>query len=194
MSRKQGAQHAISDQGTFFTAFLSLCLLLTAHCLQSGELERSVQHTDEGALDFISLGALVHRIDPGVVPFRKASECQITSAAGFKLRREPRRLLRAQHRRRLRDGQTIGDLIASACARWRPLLQSLRADGVRGPNMAAVYSDRGHGVRAPSSSTTLERGGGPAQSRRIRRDAIFAGGSAGSTPAASSPALRDTAS
>ena len=26
----------------------------------------------EGALDFLSLGALVHRLDPGVIPFRKA--------------------------------------------------------------------------------------------------------------------------
>ncbi len=27
----------------------------------------------EGALDLVSLGALVHRIDPGIVPFRKAT-------------------------------------------------------------------------------------------------------------------------
>ena len=27
----------------------------------------------DGALDFLSLGALVHRLDPGIVPFRKAS-------------------------------------------------------------------------------------------------------------------------
>ena len=27
----------------------------------------------EGALDFVSLGALVHRLDPGIVPFRKAA-------------------------------------------------------------------------------------------------------------------------
>ena len=27
---------------------------------------------DDCALDFLSLGALVHRLDPGVIPFRKA--------------------------------------------------------------------------------------------------------------------------
>ncbi len=25
-----------------------------------------------GALDFLSLGGLVHRLDPGIIPFRKA--------------------------------------------------------------------------------------------------------------------------
>ena len=27
----------------------------------------------EGALDFLSVGALVHRMDTGVIPFRKAT-------------------------------------------------------------------------------------------------------------------------
>ncbi len=31
----------------------------------------------EGALDFVSLGALVHRLDPGIIPFYDATECQI---------------------------------------------------------------------------------------------------------------------
>ena len=31
----------------------------------------------DAALDFVSLGALVHRLDPGIVPFRKATECRI---------------------------------------------------------------------------------------------------------------------
>src|SRR6202162_229312 len=35
-----------------------------------------------GALDFLSLGALVHRLDPGIVPFRKAHECQIHVSGG----------------------------------------------------------------------------------------------------------------
>ncbi len=26
----------------------------------------------EGALDLLSLGALIHRLDPGIIPFRKA--------------------------------------------------------------------------------------------------------------------------
>ena len=36
----------------------------------------------EGALDFLSLGAIVHRLDPGVVPFRKATECTIHVSGG----------------------------------------------------------------------------------------------------------------
>ena len=36
----------------------------------------------EGALDFVSIGALVHRLDPGIIPFRKAKECQIHVSGG----------------------------------------------------------------------------------------------------------------
>ncbi|HYF46659.1 MAG TPA: hypothetical protein VD926_10655, partial [Acidimicrobiales bacterium] len=37
---------------------------------------------DKGALDFVSLGALVHRIDPGIIPFRKATSCDIHVSGG----------------------------------------------------------------------------------------------------------------
>ncbi len=36
----------------------------------------------DGAFDFISLGALIHRLDPGVIPFRKATQCQIHVSGG----------------------------------------------------------------------------------------------------------------
>ena len=36
----------------------------------------------DGALDFVSLGALVHRLDPGIIPFRKATECRIHVSGG----------------------------------------------------------------------------------------------------------------
>src|ERR1700684_3807736 len=36
----------------------------------------------QGSLDLLSLGALVHRLDPGVIPFRKAHECQIHVSGG----------------------------------------------------------------------------------------------------------------
>jgi len=36
----------------------------------------------QGSLDFLSLGALVHRLDPGVVPFRKATSCAIHVSGG----------------------------------------------------------------------------------------------------------------
>src|SRR5690242_16064181 len=38
--------------------------------------------SSKGALDLVSLGALVHRLDPGIVPFRKANRCQIHVSGG----------------------------------------------------------------------------------------------------------------
>jgi 2-dehydro-3-deoxygluconokinase len=45
----------------------------------------------------------------------------------------------------------IGDLIAERVKAMgvQPFYKRFEHDGVTGPNMAAVYSDRGHGVRAP---------------------------------------------
>ncbi len=45
----------------------------------------------------------------------------------------------------------IGDLIAERVRAMgvRPFYKHFEHDGVTGPNMATVYSDRGHGVRAP---------------------------------------------
>ena len=37
---------------------------------------------DPCALDFLALGALVHRLDPGVVPFRKARSFDIHVSGG----------------------------------------------------------------------------------------------------------------
>ncbi len=36
----------------------------------------------DGELDFVSLGALVHRLDPGVVPFRKARHFDVHVSGG----------------------------------------------------------------------------------------------------------------
>src|SRR5437764_3695051 len=45
----------------------------------------------------------------------------------------------------------IGDLIAERVRAMgvQPVYKHYRHDGVQGPNMATVYSDRGFGVRAP---------------------------------------------
>ena len=37
---------------------------------------------NEGGLDFAGVGALVHRLDPGIIPFRKATECKIHVSGG----------------------------------------------------------------------------------------------------------------
>ena len=107
----------------------------------------------DGALDLVSLGALVHRLDPGIIPFRKASECQIHVSGG-----------EFNCAANLADcfGMTtgiatamvdypVGELIAERVKAMgvKPFYRNFHHDGVTGPNMAAVYSDRGHGVRAP---------------------------------------------
>jgi 2-dehydro-3-deoxygluconokinase len=107
----------------------------------------------EGALDFVSLGALVHRIDPGVIPFRKATHCDIHVSGG-----EFNCAANLSDGFRLNTGiasamvnYPIGELVAERVRAMgvRPFYKWFEHDGVRGPNIAAVYSDRGHGVRAP---------------------------------------------
>jgi len=105
------------------------------------------------ALDFVSLGALVHRLDPGVTPFRKATECKIHVSGG-----EFNCAANLADCFGLRTGivtamvdYPIGDLIAERVRALgiKPFYKRFKHDGVRGPNMATVYSDRGFGVRPP---------------------------------------------
>jgi len=107
----------------------------------------------EGALDFLSLGALVHRLDPGIVPFRKATECQIHVSGGefncaanladcFNLNTAIASAM---------VDYPIGDLIAERVRAMgvKPFYKHFKHNGVNGPNMATVYSDRGLGIRGP---------------------------------------------
>src|SRR5438067_7110941 len=107
----------------------------------------------DGALDFLSLGALVHRLDPGLVPFRKATQCSIHVSGGefncaanladcFQLRTAIASAM---------VDYPIGDLIAERVRAMgvKPFYKRFVHDGARGPNMATVYSDRGHGIRGP---------------------------------------------
>ena len=107
----------------------------------------------EGALDFVSLGALVHRLDPGIIPFRKATECAIHVSGG-----EFNCAANLADAFGLQTGiatamvdYPIGDLIAERVRAMgvKPFYKRFKHNGVNGPNMAAVYSDRGLGVRAP---------------------------------------------
>ena len=106
-----------------------------------------------GAIDFLSLGALVHRLDPGIIPFRKATECQIHVSGG-----EFNCAANLADCFRLQTGiatamvdYPIGDLIAERVRAMgvKPFYKQFKHNGVNGPNMAAVYSDRGFGVRPP---------------------------------------------
>jgi 2-dehydro-3-deoxygluconokinase len=107
----------------------------------------------KGALDFVSLGALVHRLDPGIVPFRKATECEIHVSGG-----------EYNVAANLSDCFRMNAAIVSAMVEYpigelidgrvkamgvKPFYKRFKHNGVNGPNMATVYSDRGFGVRAP---------------------------------------------
>jgi 2-dehydro-3-deoxygluconokinase len=106
-----------------------------------------------GTLDFLSLGALIHRIDPGIIPFRKAHSCQIHVSGG-----EFNCAANLSDCFGLNTGiatamvdYPVGDLIHERVRAMgvRPFYKKFKHNGVNGPNMAAVYSDRGQGVRAP---------------------------------------------
>jgi 2-dehydro-3-deoxygluconokinase len=106
-----------------------------------------------GALDFLALGALVHRFDPGIVPFRKATTATIHVSGG-----EFNTAANLADCFRLRTGiatamvnYPIGDLVAERVRAMgvTPFYKRFAHDGARGPNIAAVYSDRGYGIRAP---------------------------------------------
>lgn len=107
----------------------------------------------EAALDLVSIGALIHRLDPGVIPFRKATECHIHVSGG-----EFNVAANLADCFRLNTGivtamvdYPVGDLIAERVRAMgvRPFYKRFKHNGVNGPNMATVYSDRGQGVRAP---------------------------------------------
>src|SRR5271170_5052179 len=108
---------------------------------------------ETGSLDLLSLGALVNRLDPGIISFRKAHTLAIHVSGGeFNVAAN------------LADGfgmrtgvatamvdYPIGDLIAERVRAMgvKPFYKRFKHDGVRGPNHATVFSDRGQGVRAP---------------------------------------------
>src|SRR6478752_3801157 len=106
-----------------------------------------------GSLDFLSLGALVHRLDPGVIPFRKAHECQIHVSGGeFNVAANLADCFRLQTGiATAMVDYPIGDLVAERVRAMgvRPSYKRFEHNGVTGPNIATVYSDQGHGVRAP---------------------------------------------
>lgn len=105
------------------------------------------------SLDFLALGALVHRLDPGIVPFRKARSLEIHVSGG-----EYNVAANLADCFGLKTGVAtamvkygIGELIQARVREMgvQPFYKWFDHDGVRGPNMATVYSDRGAGVRPP---------------------------------------------
>jgi 2-dehydro-3-deoxygluconokinase len=116
-------------------------------------MERVLDIRADGELDFLSLGALIHRLDPGVVPFRRAHSCEIHVSGG-----EFNTAANLADCFGLRTGiatamvnYPIGELIAGRVRAMgvKPYYKMFTHDGARGPNMAAVYSDRSYGIRGP---------------------------------------------
>jgi 2-dehydro-3-deoxygluconokinase len=116
-------------------------------------MSKGLKIRNDAELDFLLLWALVIRLDPGIIPFRKASECHIHVSGGefnvaanladcFGLKTG---IVSAM------SDYPIGDLIAERVRAMgvKPFYKHFRHDGVTGPNMATVYSDRGFGVRGP---------------------------------------------
>jgi 2-dehydro-3-deoxygluconokinase len=96
----------------------------------------------EAELDFLSLGALIHRLDPGIIPFRKATECKIHVSGGefnvaanlsdcFKLKTA---IVSAM------VDYPIGDLIAERVLAMgvKPIYKHFEHNGATGPNMATA--------------------------------------------------------
>lgn len=135
----------------------------------------------EGALDFLSVGALVHRMDTGVIPFRKATECQIHVSGG-----EFNCSANLSDCFGMKTGiatamvdYPIGDLIAERVKAMgvKPFYKFFKHNGVNGPNMATVYSDRGQGVRPPVVFyNRANEAGGMLKAGDFDWNAIFADG------------------
>lgn len=108
---------------------------------------------DDCHLDFLSLGALIHRLDPGVIPFRKARTVEIHVSGG-----EYNVAAGLSDCFGLKTGIAsamvdygIGELVETRVKEMGvlPYFKRFEHNGVDGPNIATVYSDRGHGVRPP---------------------------------------------
>jgi 2-dehydro-3-deoxygluconokinase len=106
-----------------------------------------------GALDFLSLGGLVIRLDSGTIPFHKATELAIHVSGG-----EYNVAANLASCFGLATGVAsamvdypVGHLVEERVRAMgvKPFYRRFEHDGVRGPNIATVYSDRGSGMRAP---------------------------------------------
>jgi 2-dehydro-3-deoxygluconokinase len=103
--------------------------------------------------DFLALGALVTRLDPGQIPFSHANDYQVHVSGG-----------EYNVAANLAGCFNLNTAIASAMVDYpigkkvrrevaqsgvTPYYVNFKHDGVRGPTIAQVWSDQGKGVRAP---------------------------------------------
>jgi len=103
--------------------------------------------------DAIALGGLVHRLDPGVVPLHRATSFDVHVSGG---EYNPIHALSECFRLKTAIVTAIPRYPIGELVQWKVraagvegIYRFLEHDGVRGPNIATVYSDRGQGVRPP---------------------------------------------
>src|SRR5579875_2862922 len=105
-------------------------------------MSEALKVRQDGALDFVSIGGMVIRLDPGIIPFRKATECRIHVSGG-----EFNVAANLADCFRLRTGivsamvdYPIGDLIGERVRAMGviPFYKHFKHDGAHGPNMATV--------------------------------------------------------
>jgi len=113
----------------------------------------TIPEQGKSSLDLLSLGALIHRLDPGIIPFRKATNVAIHVSGGeFNVAANLSDCF--GQRTGIASAMVnypIGDLINERVRAMgvKSFYKKFEHDGVRGPNMATVFSDQGLGVRAP---------------------------------------------
>jgi 2-dehydro-3-deoxygluconokinase len=103
--------------------------------------------------DLLALGALVTRLDPGIIPFQEADTYTLHVSGGeYNVAANLSACfgMRTAIASAMVD-YPIGRRIEAAVrkAGVTPYYLRFAHDGVRGPNMATVWSDRGYGVRPP---------------------------------------------
>ena len=119
----------------------------------------------DGEFDFLALGGLVIRLDTELIPFRKATQATIhVSGAEFNVAANLSDCfgMRSAVATAMVD-YPVGELVAERVKAMgvTPFYKMFQHNGVTGPNIASVYSDRAYGVRAPvPGSYQREFGGG----------------------------------
>lgn len=113
----------------------------------------SIKPASEEGLDFLSLGALVTRLDPGLIPFAYANHYDLHVSGGeYNVAANLSRCFG------LKTGicsamvkNPIGDRVRHAVQESgvQSFYKYYEHNGVTGPNMAQVWSDQGKGTRAP---------------------------------------------
>ncbi|MCL2600871.1 MAG: sugar kinase [Treponema sp.] len=103
--------------------------------------------------DLLALGGMIIRLDPGIVPFAHADDYRLHIAGGEYNAASNLSVCFGQ-RTAVATAMVdypIGRRVEFAVqkAGVTPYYRRFRHDGVRGPNIATVWSDRGHGGRAP---------------------------------------------